>query len=477
VILALLLACRGPVDWAPCGAVECGTFDVPLDPDDPDGPTTTLALTRARARVHRDRIGTLVLHVGGPGEASGDALRGWIWPDGALAAQDPALSDDFDWLAVDWRGTGASSSAVHCLDEARWEALTAAPTAPRDHAEWQELAAVVPAFQAGCFASQPDAELAHVDTLTSARDLDLVREALGEDQLTLLTWSGGTRLAADYARLYPDHVRAAVLDSVVDMRPEADRYSFLAGQAVGFDDALVQFFDWCAGNDACAFGADRATGTDVAAAYDTLVAALNTTPVDGIDGASMGAIVLAPLYNEGWGFPWLGDTLAAAEAGDTSALVDARSWTGLPATAADDGLLSAYTAITALDLPAADQSIDDLEAFAVATAKVAPRSAAAVAAFDAFSFGWPLADAVDVPPSGPIVAPPLLLVATEHDPATPAFQAEDLRDALANGSHLLVQGGTGHAATARTACAGAEAARYLLDPTYVPAERCDEVVP
>ena len=198
------------------------------------------------------RIGSLVLNPGGPGGSGLDYARA------ARRVVPAAVRARFDVVGFDPRGVGASTR-VECLDDAATARLLAVDPSPDDPAETRELDAVEKGFAQAC-AANAGPLLAHVSTVEAARDLDDLRAALGDAGLTFLGKSYGTFLGATYAELFPSHVRALVLDGVVDptlTQSELDRV-----QAVGFEDSFDAFLAWCAGRGGCGLGCGDAAALE-----------------------------------------------------------------------------------------------------------------------------------------------------------------------------------------------------------------------
>lgn len=241
--------------WGPCAdvddpQVDCGTLQVPLDHDDPDGPQITLALERRRADDQDARIGSLFANPGGPGTIG--------TPFGRYATD--IFGEDvtrvFDVIGFDPRGVG-KSSRVQCFPsdeeaDALWSNVVLVPLTDD---EIQAAMDASTAYSAAC--GEHGGELLwHLSTLNVAKDLDLLRAAVGDERLTYYGFSYGTLIGATYANLFPDRVRAMVLDGAVD--PEGrvdDRMANKFERAAGFESALEAVLDACeAAGDACAFG-------------------------------------------------------------------------------------------------------------------------------------------------------------------------------------------------------------------------------
>ena len=236
----------GTVDWGACDDenpdigldLECATLEVPRDYDEPDGDTIDIALARVPATDADERIGSLVFNPGGPGASGID----FVQSAALLVPEDIAAR--FDLVGFDPRGV-AASTAVDCdiqIDD------NIALLDEGDDEGWAELVEEANALPGQCPAEALDlAPL--VGTNNAARDLDEIREALGDDQLSYVGFSYGTRLGATYAELFPDRVRALVLDGGV--KPTDDSAELDREQGVGFDNAFENFADACEADEDC----------------------------------------------------------------------------------------------------------------------------------------------------------------------------------------------------------------------------------
>jgi pimeloyl-ACP methyl ester carboxylesterase len=206
-----------PVSWSECGPnLDCATYPVPIDHDDPAAGTVELALVRHRATDPANRLGVLFTNPGGPGAPASDTVRA-IATGGDLAPVSPDVAARYDVIGMDPRGIGGSEG-VRCLTDEQREAALAVdydPTIPggRPLPELQEQARTL---AQGCAANVDPGLLAEMDTYSVAADMDLVRAGLGEERLSYLGLSYGTLLGATYATLFPDRVERMVLDAPVD---------------------------------------------------------------------------------------------------------------------------------------------------------------------------------------------------------------------------------------------------------------------
>jgi len=447
--------------WEDCGSgVECATLAVPVDYDRPDGPTLDLALKRRPATG--DRVGVLLTNPGGPG-VSGTELV-----DAAELYFSSRLLDRFDLVAWDPRGTGASAP-VDCVDDLDF--FYALDTSPDTPAEAQAVADAAARLVQGCEERSGEL-LPFLATRATVRDLDRIRSALGEEQVTYLGFSYGTYIGALYADMFPDRVRAMVLDGAVD--PSLSFEEVSRDQARGFDAALAAFLDDCA-RTGCGFGGD-----DPRRAYELLIKAIDAEELPaevagesrtlGPGEADIG--VASALYTGEDGWRVLAGALRDAAQGDGSALLAlADTYTGRQPGGAYSNQGEAFYAIGCLDTPSPRGA--ELGRVADALAADAPFFGAATVYLSAPCAVWPV-DAVGQPaPVRAAGAPPIVVLGTSNDPATPLKWAEGLASQLESG-RLVVFEGEGHTAYGRgSGCVDGLVDTYLVDLEAPPAgTRC-----
>ncbi len=478
--------------WELCGEagspgterVECATAALPLDYDDPDGDEVAIALARVPAQDQANRIGSLFFNFGGPGGASVDFLQA----SGTGGLFD-ALNQRFDVVAFDPRGVGQSEPAIDCRADQSTEGIYSTPVPTPLDIDVDAYVAKTRGYVEQCLEENGEI-LEHVSTANVARDLDVLRAAVGDEQLSYLGFSYGTFLGATYASLFPDRHRALVLDGPVD----ADEYvndplSGIAAQTAGFEESLTRFLVACAlDRAACSgFGSGDPAGNP-STAYDDLVDGADVTPLpaDGypenpapVTGDDIRTATLSLLYSKSaWGD--LAAALALAERGDGSAvraIVDGAS--GRLEDGSYDPSLDRYFTIGASeqDYP------DDVETYL-------ERGEESWASFPHFwsnsgyaelSYaGWPARD--EDAYTGPFTvaddAPTPLVVATTYDPATPYAGGLALVEDLGN-ARLLTMRGDGHTAYGgSSACIDAAVEAYLVD-LALPEEgaTCEQEVP
>ncbi len=440
------------LEWQRCAdRFTCATLPVPLDYDAPQGDTLDLALIRLPARTLQRRVGVLLLNFGGPGASGiqgGRAAESFL-PD--------AILDRFDIIGWDPRGVG-ESTPVDCGDD--FDAFFALDATPDDDAERQALIDAARTFAGDC-AARSGRLLPHIGTMDAARDMDIIRGALGEEQLSYVGFSYGTLLGAVYADLFPSRVRAFVLDGAVD--PQQSGEALARTQAIGFEDALSAFFAECAANRACPFNSEG----NPAAAYDALMAAIDTAPLTerGGDrllgqGEAMSGVASA-LYDKPNGWPALGQALANARDGDGGgllALFDAIVGRQADGTYSNEN--EANAAINCVDAPQPD-SIAPFDALYERLLQEAPRVGASSAYLGLACAFWPA-------PASPIVLPldapgaaPIMVIGTTKDPVTPYAWAQALAAQLDSG-HLLTWQGEDHTAFGKSQCIDDAVTAYFI---------------
>ncbi|QFG23744.1 alpha/beta hydrolase [Actinomadura sp. WMMB 499] len=288
-----------PITWTACGDdgnARCGTLTLPVDRDEPDGATFGLAVARRPALDPGARIGTLVFGPGGPGDSGvHQILEGDRFSD--------ALRRHFDIVSFDPRGVGGSAPITCARD------LVRAQPSPvmADQDDFDATVAHNERLRADC-AERTGPIYGNADTLSTVRDLDALREALGESRLTFHGSSYGTLLGEQYAETYPHRVRAMVLESVVD-HSRRGAGAFLTSQAAAAQDSFDEFVEWCDRTDACALH-----GRDVRAVWQGLLDRARRGDLPGMSEVSLVEEAYSAFYGPRWAE--LARTLAALDAGD-----------------------------------------------------------------------------------------------------------------------------------------------------------------
>jgi pimeloyl-ACP methyl ester carboxylesterase len=441
------------LSWAPCGSLQCAILDVPLDYGAVRGPHIGIALSRHLASEPAARIGSLVLNPGGPGESGllnmGKDLS--LLPAGVLAR--------FDVVAFDPRGIG-KSSPVSCSGDT-YNGPTPDPV-PQTADARAVLVTSDRAYAAACVHTSGALLLAHVGSVDVARDLESLRIAVGDRGLTYLGLSYGTLLGATYAGMFPTHVRAMVLDGAID--PSLTTADLAAAQSAGFERALASFFSWCSSSGGCVWH----PGPNARAAFDGLAAAVRAHPI-AVGSRSVGPTefytgTFGTLYAVSF-WPSLGRALAGLAAGNGSGMLglyDSYEHAGDPSFNGD-----ANSAITCLDHPVS-RDLSSYPALAAAAAANAPDFGPLFAWGAVECAVWPVPFSRTVAPVHAAGSPPILVVGTTQDPATPYAWAQALASQLSRGV-LLTRVGQDHVAIFYSSCVRGYDDVYLVSVVAPPA--------
>jgi pimeloyl-ACP methyl ester carboxylesterase len=439
-------------------AYECGAVAVPRDWSSPQAPETLeIALVRARSQDQRDRIGSLLVNPGGPG-VSGIETAVYLSFGPLLGGLPEPVTNRFDVVGFDPRGVGRSSP-VECTTDADLDESYAADPDPAGQAEFDRAVAEIQQLAQTCQGKYGET-LRYYSTRQTAHDLDALRAAVGDDRLTYLGLSYGTLLGAVYAQLFPDRVRALVLDGAVD--PEQDSVTASERQAAGFERALDNFAGWCADHpDDCPLG------PDARAAVTGAIEAAGAQPVPGADGRAATAgwvfwAVVATLYaQDAW--PSLGAALEQLDGGDPSAVFAlADAYTQRRPDGSYPNFADANAAINCAD-EESGPTVPEVRGLQQDWRERYPLFGAPLALSLLPCAVWP--GASDPYPTGAAEdAPPILVVGTRGDPATPYESTARLADQLGTGV-VLTWDGEGHTAFPGTECVNAAVEAYLINLT------------
>lgn len=454
------VAVRGELRWHPCdGSMECAVLLVPLDYDDPTGATIELALQRRRAKGAR--IGSLFVNPGGPGASA----ISWL-ADIVVAWDGGELLQRFDLVAFDPRGVGAST-AIDC--HSMLQKLVAID--PGQESGWSAVDKVAADFAAEC-AKKAGTILPYLGTREVARDMDQIREALREDKLNYLGFSYGTEIGAWYAELFPERIRAMVLDGAVDLSLSALDQNLQ--QAQSFEQALRRYEAWCSQDPLrCAWTDKRPA--DVA--LHDLTIMVRTRPLPALQAdrpAGPGELFLAlaaPLYGGVDGWKVLSLALGSAMQGDGSALVKLAD---LYLGRRQDGSYPNKTEVNAA-VNSADMifpSVSELRAATSTFEVAAPRFGLPILEGMLLSAHLPASRGSTGVPSG-YGAPPIIVIGTTGDPATPYAWAQAMSKQLSS-AILFTREGEGHTAYGKgVTCVDRAVNSYFINGTLpVSGTRC-----
>jgi pimeloyl-ACP methyl ester carboxylesterase len=454
--VSALLACATPaaahgLRFTKCGdaGAECATLRAPEDYGHPRSGTFDVHVARVPATDPAKRVGSLFINFGGPGAPMAIYLE--VYGPRLF----PELNERFDLIGMDPRGTGETEGALDCRVNQEAQGIYSQPFATPLDVDPGALIAKDRRYIQRCLALNRRDVLEHASTANVARDMDLLREQLGERQLNYLGFSYGTFLGATYVSLFPRNYRAAVLDGALDAAQYINRPSAnLFAQSAGFEREIGRFFQACARDQAACSGFG---GEDPWDAFDALVEQADAAPLPAagygpdprpVDGDDLNAAAVQMMYSK---FNWgdLAHALAQAQAGDGSEIrqiVDEDFYGRDPDTGAYDPLSDRYFLLGAVEqryprglasyFEAGDRSWSQFD------------HAYWNAGFVELNYAlWPIhdRDAFYGPFRVPRSAATPLVVATTYDPATPYRGSRKLVRDLGN-ARLLTMRGDGHTA-------------------------------
>ena len=436
---------------------ECATLEVPLDYDDPDGEQIELALIRVPASG--DRRGAILTNPGGPGGSGFE----FIANAGNTIASELGADRTFDIVGFDPRGVDRSNG-LDCVSDDFLDAHLYPDLTPDDTDERTVLDESETAVYEAC-RSEYGPQLRFYSTANTARDMDAIRQALGDDQISYLGISYGTYLGAVYATLFPDRVRAMVLDSAFEPGDDTIEQQYLT-QLVGFEDAFDNWAAWCAGEQSCAFTAADADA--VGERWDALFAQLDDQPLESEEGrtvnqSTMFTATIASMYSE-TSWPDLAASLAQAEDADPAGILRlADSIMGRQPDGTYQNIAEAGPVIRCAS-GLVQETPEDPQALLRELRRAAPRFSLDVRAEDLRNLCELMLDdpasPVDIGYDGEA---PILVTGGANDPATPFRWAEEL-DALLGPSSVLVQfNGEGHGQLISSKCITEMEASTLVD--------------
>jgi len=446
-----------PVQWSSCGsALQCGSVTAPLNYSDPNGPTIQIAVERHPAEIPSQRIGSLVINPGGPGGSGINDLPN------ELSVLTSGLLDDFDIVSFDPRGV-QRSDPVNCGSNGAPTSNTSPlpdPT-PVTAAAQQALLSNDQTYASQC-EQDSGSVLPYVGTVDTAQDLDRIRAALGDAQLTFIGHSYGTLLGATYAEMFPTHVRAMVLDGAIDPAESTDQMA--VDQAKSFEAVLDDFFTWCTGSASCPWH----PAGDPTSALLALISQSRQTPIPsgGGRGAGPGEIydaLLSGLYATDY-WPTLANALGQAAAGNGGGILSMSD--GYRHNGSSNGS-DAAEAIYCLDHPVS-RDTTSYAALASSAATQAPVFGPLITWGLLGCAVWPTPPTRTPAPTTAAGSPPIIVTGATKDPATPYQWAVNLSHELQHGV-LLTWQGENHVAYFYSSCVRSIDQAYLISGTLPPA--------
>lgn len=445
------------IAWEACGSNECGTIEVPISYQEPGEGTILLSLEKAKATG--ESIGSLVVNPGGPGAPGTSTVEDaeFYFGDKLRAA--------YDIIGFDPRGTG-ESEPVDCVTDDELDEQIAGDPDPDTPEEVEDGTENAEEFWAGCEA-RSGGVAAHVSTVEAARDMDVLREALGEDKLDYLGFSYGTRLGATYAELYPDKTGRLVLDGAID--PSISSRDGSLSQAKGFETALRSYIQDCVDGGDCFLGGSVDAGLTT---IKDLLDEIDETPLEAGDAEGRKLTVglafyglITPLYSQD-NWTYLDDGLRKALDGDGSTLLLLADFYGSREGGSyTDNSLEAISVINCLDDPYSitpDEVPDQFADFEEASPTFGKVFAWGLTACNGIPFSSTDEPDLEIDASG---AAPIVVLGTTRDPATPYEEAVAMAEQLESGV-LVSRDGDGHTAYNKdNACIDDAVHGYLIDGT------------
>jgi pimeloyl-ACP methyl ester carboxylesterase len=429
--------------WKDChDGFQCATLKVPLDYSKPGGDQIGIAVIRLPASG-KHRIGSLVINPGGPGVSGVDFARQ------AKSTFSAGLLARFDVVGFDPRGVGASSP-VRCLTPLQFDAYYSIDDSPDQLAEYKQLDLAQQQYAKGCELNSGKL-LAHVGTPDAARDMDVLRAALGERKLTYFGFSYGTFLGTTYAELFPKRVRALVLDGAIDPAKTERESSTRSGQA--FDAAFTAFLRDCFTHKDCPFKTHKIESA--VKRIQALIKQVDKAPLrNTYDGRQVSQPIVtlgifSALYATDF-WPYLRQGFTEAFKGEGMTLLQLADvyHERNPANGSYTNQAEAFTAINCMDHPRARVPL-----------KHKPRL------FTLPCDYWPVQGHGKARAMHAKGAPPIMVVGTTRDPATPYADAQALASELSSG-FLVSWDGDGHTAYHKgSSCVDKTVDRYLINLT------------
>ena len=453
------------VEWEECDSLQCADIDVPVDWEDPDSESVTIAMAKQEAAGTAQ--GSIFVNPGGPGASGIDFVAYAVSSD---------LADSFDIIGWDPRGVGASTPVV-CVDDAEKDALLYGTyDEPYQTEGWiDELDAELTQFAEDCKDNTGDL-LEHVDTVSTAHDLELMRHLVnGDKPLDYLGYSYGTFIGAVYAELFPENVGSFVLDGAVD--PKVGAFDELVVQAVGFEDNLRAYMEDCLAGSDCPFSGTLEGGLTQARELMGSIDGMGLTSSDGreLDSATVGTGVAMSLYSSDY-WTYLTDLYRGLQTGDadpTFFLADVYNDRDENGDYLSNSV-EVYQATTCADNDwTADSAstLDRLADIAEAAPTIGPYlTLDDYAVLDVLCNNWPYPAAEFPTEFDAKGSAPILVIGTTNDPATPYSWAQSLAGQFDSGVLITVEGDGHTAYNGDNACVNDVVDQYFLAGTVPDAD-------
>lgn len=443
------------VEWSSCeGGMQCATIQVPMDYDDPDSAEIELAAIRMTSTGTKK--GSVLVNPGGPGGSGVDFVK-----DAGNTHFTQKLRTNFDVVGFDPRGV-KRSSPVTCLTDSERDAAREMVFRKETDAGLADALAFNKSVADKC-AEKTGPVLGEIDTVSAAKDLDILRAVVNDAKLNYLGYSYGTFLGSTYAALFPDNVGRLVLDGAVD--PSISNEELTAGQARAFEKALRAYVASCQSQNQCPLSGSVDNGIQEIRELINAVEQNPQTAKDGrlVTGSEFVNGMYLPLYDD-QSWPALTQALESAFSGDVSQMLRIAD---LGADRDQSGKYTsnsafAFNAINCLDYP----MVSDTAAMRAEEARLKQESPT----FGSyFAYGgincqdWPYQPKRTPAPVEYTGSEPIVVIGTTGDPATPLEWSQSLRKQLDNAA-LVTWEGEGHTAYGRSnTCVSTAVDDYLVD--------------
>jgi pimeloyl-ACP methyl ester carboxylesterase len=462
----------GTIAWKPCNDIaqqvlgqpvpgftfDCGSVTVPQDWHNPhNGKTFSIALVRVHNNRETDPLGSLLMNPGGPGVSGVDDAVGLI------QELPNDVSRRFDLIGFDPRGVGRSAP-ITCLSAKEEDASYAADPDPVAMAGFNQLVTLTKQLEAAC-GKKYGSTLQLFSTEQTARDIDAIRIGLGESKINFLGYSYGTLLGGVYAELFPHNIRAMVLDGAID--PLLSSQARSEAQAAGFQRAFGDFVAWCKANaNQCPISRDP-QGAVVAAINKARTVQLTYTDGRKVTSGWVFLGVIQAMYLKAF-WPVLGQSIALLGQGNPVGIMRlADAYAERNPDGSYSNLLEANLAVNCADF-AKEPTVAQIRVLQSQWRQKYPLfgASSALGLLSCAPGEWP--GKPDPYPIGPAKgAPPILVVGTKNDPATPYEGTAKLANMLGVGE-VLTWDGDGHTAYPQTTCITTAVDNYLLNLTMPP---------
>ncbi|PYH99771.1 alpha/beta-hydrolase [Aspergillus ellipticus CBS 707.79] len=428
-----------PIKWSNCTipspGFDCGTLEVPIDWDEPFGAKVQLGMLRQKALKPEKRIGSFFFNPGGPGD------NATIYVEAATEVFGQDMADAFDIIGLDPRGVGLSSP-IRCDPDIYNQRV---PLWPSNQTELNAIINKNKALGESCY-NMTGPLMKHLDSVSVAKDLEAIRQALGDEKLNYLGLSYGTLIGQTYAELFPQNIRSMTLDGNMDH--STDQISYLTVKTFTYEDTLYKFADWCSTSTSCPL---NGTSADVLKVWDDLVAHANKTPIPAPSCKASGSCLEDVT---GWEIQYNANSMLFIESGvfetwpklglalyearykrDASLLATSKATS--PSSSAFEG-----TAISCLDWFHPQPNLVNLKnKYNLATSLFPHVGMGDVG--ENHCMGWPFPQVNPEHRANIHGTPRILQVNSQHDPSCSYVWANGLQEQISN-STLLTRKGNGH---------------------------------